>query len=387
MGELATTIAREISGEGSREFIQFTETTRQSYLIELQRLRSKLDQQYKIENYSERRKTLESRFDKEIYQKVKDVLDTHIKKSGRGTADLLFDGLSIKKVAEDTGLLDIFKQIRAETFALKENNDLLNISLQTMSIISNLRQDIYESEVEEHIGITFAAAGYQKLLTVPMSQFLKVAQNNSDLVSLHTLSLASSTFGDINALSMNMGTSVIDQLTRINGANVMNLQFKKSNIMQDLQYEPLEKNLSSLIDRRTLRIDPKYKVIRPGFLREAIVEAMFQGERTTYKQDNAPWYGESDTIYHRDHNPLNNQRENLIELSIKDFMGTSSPTLLRINSLYNIINITEKVLSSKLNSDQVQTFLQNKVFNATSDLDSNVVERWLEEEVASILSG
>lgn len=378
---LATAISKEISGEGTRELQEFKTKQRNQYKARLLALRNKLNQQYKIASQQERMNQLRTRFDNEIYEKIKNDINKNIKPSGKGGADLLFedDGktIGIKKLSEKYGLIDRFKQIREETFALKENNNILNWSLQAMQEIYAIRQDILQEEIEEHIAITFAAAGYQKLLTLPMSQFLQAARD-INAVSLGTASRGSATFGDLNLIKMNINSkSIIEKLTMLEGARVSNLQYMKGGIMQDLTYQKEEKFFSELVNRRTFRTDKSYRVIQPGFLREAIVEAMFKNERTTYSQDNAPWYGKSDTQA----NEINGRK---IGLSVKDLMG-SSPTLVRLNSIFNIINITLKVLDSPLDDNKVQNFLANKVFSATSDLDESVVDQELEKLVAQSL--
>ena len=368
---LADAVAFEVSGEGSRQFQEFNEQTRQRYANELLKIRNELNQQYVIEDRLERIDTLKERYEKEIIAKITDAElkeSLHIEPSGKGGADILSNNkqVSLATLAEKYNLYNKYKDIRKQTFQLKKNNDLIKIGLQAMEKISALRQDILQLKVEEHIGITFAEGDYQKLIVIPMSKYLQYAQKNvSTLFNLGMEGLTRSPFKDIHNISMKRTSTVIESLKKIEGKQETNLYFRNSsNTLETLFYKPQNDDifLTDQINQNTLRTDKNYKVIKRGFLREAIVEAMFKEDgEMKYEEDAAPWFGKSDI-----------EANNKIEISMKDFLS-SSPTLIRFNSIFSTIDILLQALWAPIDYTQITNFLRDEVFTANKRLDDEAI--------------
>ena len=393
MGEIQQAASIEISQAGAREFQEFNDQKRKQYRDELIRLRDQLNDQYKnSESDAARRDKVNQRFRNEIASELRKQLGEkfRIKESGKGGADLYFydsdraRGLSsildeTKDIIQGQNLIERYKTIRKEVYALKENNDLQRISLEAMAKIYAIRQDIMKEEVEERIAITFAEGNIQKVLTLPMSQFLRAAQQNLSLTSMGNESLMEGSLGDINKITMNTGIStVIKKLRNLEGAKVSDLSYynKKELNWQVISYNRnIKKTFTNdiEIEQLTYREDKSYAVVKSGFFREAIIEAMLnQTEDLLYEEDNAPWYGKADTSGYA----LLGRQSTKVDMSVKDFMGRT-PTLLRINSLFNIINITLNVLQAQISTSAVEKFLYDNVFQATSDLDEKGVDTLL----------
>ena len=395
MGAIQQAVSIEISQQGARELQEFNDQNRLQYINDLISLRNRLNAQYQnSESDAARRDRVNQRFRNEIASKLKEQLGEsfRIEPSGKGGADLYFYNSSharglgsildeTKKIIQGQNLIEKYKNIRKEVYSLNEGNDLQKISLEAMEKIYAIRQDIMKEEVEERIAITFAEGKVQKVLTLPMSQFLKAAQKDLSLTSMGNESLMEGSLGDINKITMNTGVStVIEQLRNLEGANVSNLSYynKRELNWKTISYNRNIKktftNDTEIMEQLTYREDKSYAVVKSGFFREAIIEAMLNTtENLLYEEDNAPWYGKADTSGFA----LLNGQLTKVDMSVKDFMGRT-PTLLRINSLFNIINITLHALQAPISTSAVQNFLYNNVFQATSDLDEKGLDTLLD---------
>jgi hypothetical protein len=97
-----------------------------------------------------------------------------------------------------------------------QDDKFKEVALRGMQIVYKIRQMILGG-AEERIAVTFAESGYLKVVTIPMSEFLKNATN---LISVTTESFSKQMYGDPYKLALRNSRTVIEQMKNLQGASV-----------------------------------------------------------------------------------------------------------------------------------------------------------------------
>ena len=377
MAEIAEAAANTSAEGGAEEASQELSQTKNSLVSELRAYLTELNSFYaQTTDATHIDQLVEERANRmrELIENANiddDVMNAIRHPSSRGKADIIDDDEVQQKVNDlNKRKAQAYKALygaRADVYKLNnaklQDDKFKEVALRGMQIVYKIRQIILGG-AEERIAVTFAESGYLKVVTIPMSEFLKNATN---LISVTTESFSKQMYGDPYKLALRNSRTVIEQMKNLQGASVQNIVANGKQITTQM-FEELKKNRDFL-----LRYGDGYKVVskgggkgQSGFIAEALVRATLTGEPFEYRQDREAWYQDPDVI-----NKLG------LGFSVKNALG-SNPTLLRINSLQTVVTqLIQELSAINTSPSEMINNIKTKVFGQVSDLDGVVEEHIL----------
>ena len=388
--DVAEEVVKLASKEGARQAIKFTDKRRKSYLAHFESLRDEINAQYQISSTSIQQRYAEGKITKKL---ITERIKTYPSSKG-DVADILPN----EELERYNQIQEQLREARKSLYQFKENDKVIKLSMKLMNLVMMLKQDITNEAEEKFSFIYKGQDGVAYSIEVPLHNILL----NDKLISYISIQT-----GDIQNWAgtddqfLRFDSSIIGQMKNIiNTTDNSSFSIRK---MPDFmaKYDTAKESAKYLVSSRHrygsnkfkqtiedlignsennrldwyIRKDKQYYVIyrelKPGtgFLAQGLYGQEIGDPKATFRPDNNPWYGLADSTdkYGQSY-------------SVKSFLE-GDPSLVSLHSLHKITFEIIRILSSPLETDTIQSFLKQQIFQG-----GQILSQAFDQEVDKILT-